>query len=102
MVWSLFFDFSYCGQAVKESKSGRNIGGTSPKCPCVGGSDHPRSASSTTDAAIGAIGVIGAIGGRWMHENFLRKLVRMGAGHPTEPPCVGTVGLPKVYALRAR
>jgi hypothetical protein len=53
------------------------------------------------DAAIGAIGVIGAIGGMYVHENFLRKLVCVGAGHPIEPPCVGTMGLSKVYALRA-
>jgi hypothetical protein len=26
---------------------------------------------------------------------------RVGAGHPIEPPCVGTMGLSKVYALRA-
>jgi hypothetical protein len=50
------------------------------------------------DAAIGAIGVIG---GMYVHENFLRKLVCVGAGHPIEPPCVGTMGLSKVYALRA-
>jgi hypothetical protein len=37
-----------------------------------------------------------------MHENFLRKLVRVGTSYPTEPPCVGTVGLAIVYALRAR
>jgi hypothetical protein len=29
---------------------------------------------------------IGAIGGRGVHVNFLRKLARVDAGYPTEPP----------------
>jgi len=41
-------------------------------------------------------------GGMDLHEHFLRKRSITLDEYPTEPPCACTVGLSKVYALRAK